>query len=90
MLALSLSALAGFVGLGKTASWCNTKRTMHRRSRRAASAAALALAANEASSTFTTLAKHCGLLQLRQWQQWHTGGRQLSANIGKLHQQRSG
>src|SRR5258708_70606 len=58
MLALSLSALAGFVGLGtEAASWYNTKRTMQGAADAAASAAALALAANEASSTFTTLAR---------------------------------
>jgi hypothetical protein len=58
MLALSLSALAGFVGLGtEVASWYTTKRTMQGAADAAASAAALALAANEASSTFTTLAR---------------------------------
>ena len=57
-LALSLSALAGFVGLGtEAASWYNTKRTMQGAADAAASAAALALAANEASQTFTTLAR---------------------------------
>src|SRR5437773_12476183 len=57
-LALSLSALAGFVGLGtEAASWYTTKRTMQGAADAAATAAALALAANEASSTFTNLAR---------------------------------
>jgi hypothetical protein len=58
VLALSLSGILGFAGLGtEVASWYMTKRAMQGAADTAASTAASALAAGEPSSTFATEAK---------------------------------
>jgi hypothetical protein len=58
LVAISLTALAGFAGLGaEVASWYTVKRTMQGAADAASSTAAAALAAGEPSSTFASLAK---------------------------------